>query len=293
MRRSLSICLVGLTLLAAAPAAAHDTLPLDARPPPRPAAVAVDTALLFPGDTFQDCDECPPLVVVPPRGFLMGSPLDELGREPGEGPRHLVTIGGRLAAGKYEVTFEQWHACVVEGGCRHRPFDEGWGGGMRPVLNVNWHDARQFVRWLSGKTGKRYRLPSEAEWEFIARAGTTTAYPWGSDTFRPGNANCNDSSSPWGGQRSAPVGSFRPNGAGIHDLAGNVREWVEDCRHAGYRGAPADGRPWIEAGDCRRRMMRGGSWADAPDQVRSAVREFAAATLRNDTIGFRVVRSLD
>ena len=212
------------------------------------------------GDGCADCDGCPEMVVMPTRSFLMGSPDDEDGRSAHEGPRHMVHIGYTFAIGRHEVTFAQWDACVDAGGCGHRARDAGWGRGNMPVLDVTWHDARAYVAWLDRRTGKPYRLPSEAEWEFAARAGATTAYPWVSDTYAPGMVNCNDGD---GEGRPAEVGTFPANGAGLHDMAGNVAEWVEDCWHDGYAGAPDDGGAWTDGG-CRWRVARGGSWADPP-----------------------------
>ena len=216
--------------------------------------------LLRPGRVFRDCPECPEMVVVPAGSFMMGSPSHEAGRGDDEGPRHRVTIEKPFAVGKYEVTFAEWDACVADGGCGgHRPEDEGWGRGRRPVINVNWDDAKAYVRWLNRKTGKQYRLPSEAEWEYAARAGTTTRYNWGDDIGR-NRANCNGCGSRWDRKQTAPVGSFRANVFGLHDVHGNVWEWVEDCLNYNYAGAPADGSPWTD-GDCTlAAVLRGGSW---------------------------------
>jgi formylglycine-generating enzyme required for sulfatase activity len=242
--------------------------------------------------TFRDCAECPELVMIPAGSFVMGSPINERGREDNEGPQRIVTISRSFALGQTTVTFAEWDACVAAGGCNgYRPEDTGWGRGKRPVISVNWVDAQSYVRWLSRKTGKTYRLPSEAEWEYAARAGTTTAYYWG-NTIGRGNANCDGCGSQWGNKETAPVGSFRPNALGLYDMAGNVWQWTEDCWNANYAGAPVDGRAWT-SGDCARRVLRGGSWYYGPTRLRSAGRNSADATWRFFNEGFRVVRTVD
>ena len=242
-----------------------------------------------PGEVFRDCEGCPEMVVVPAGSFMMGSPRDELHRIDNEGPRHRVRIPRGFGVGKYEVTFDEWDACVAGGGCRgHRPEDEGWGGGRRPVINVNWEDAKAYVEYLSAKTGKEYRLLTEAEWEYAARAGTTGPFHTGS-TITTGQANYNGSRHR---NRTVSVGTFRANGFGLHDVHGNVLEWVEDCRHGSYGGAPTDGSAWVSGGDCSKRMLRGGSWANAPEDVRSAIRYWIPATDRSLIGGFRIARTL-
>ena len=220
--------------------------------------------------TFRDCAECPQMVVVPSGSFMMGSPGGEgIGDE--RPRRHRVRIDYRLAVGVYEVTFAEWDACVSAGGCGgYRPDDEGWGRGNRPVINVSWKDAQSYVRWLSNKTGKSYRLLSESEWEYVARAGTTTRYNWGNEIGH-NRANCDGCGSRWGDEKTAPVGSFRANAWGLHDVHGNVWEWVADCWNGSYTGAPADGSAW-ERGDCSRRVLRGGSWVIDPWILRAAYR---------------------
>ena len=236
---------------------------------------------------FRDCDECPEMAVVPAGSFTMGSPSDEKGRKDTEGPQHRVRIAKPFAVGRYEVTFAEWDACVAEGGCNgHRPGDKGWGRGRRPVINVSWKDAQSYVRWLSRKTGKRYRLLSEAEWEYAARAGTTGAFHTG-PTISTHQANYQSQR-----RRTVPVGSFPANGFGLHDVHGNVWEWVEDCWHENYGGAPSDGGAWASGGNCDRRVLRGGSWTDVPRVLRSAYRDWNAAGNRNNVFGFRVARTL-
>ena len=172
-----------------------------------------------PGRVFRDCDACPEMVVVPAGSFMMGSPSSEEGRDDDEGPVHRVTIPAAFAVGKYEVTFSEWEACVAGGGCDgHRPGDLGWGRGQRPVIHVSWKDARSYVGWLSRKTGKQYRLLSEAEWEYSARAGTTGPFHFGS-TISTDQANYNGNYGTYGsgrrgsiGEKTVPVGSFPANG---------------------------------------------------------------------------------
>ena len=240
----------------------------------------------------EDCEVCPEMVVIPAGEFMMGSPASEEGHDSDEGPRHQVRIGRPIAVGKYEVTFEEWDACVAEGGCRgYRPDDEGWGRGRRPVVNVSWEEAKAYVEWLSEKTGKEYRLLSEAEWEYMARAGTGTRYTWG-DGVGNNRANCHGCGSRWDNEKTAPVGSFEANGFGLHDVHGNVAEWVEDCRHEDYSGAPTDGSAWTSGGNCGERVLRGGSWFYVPWSLRSARRSGSEAGHRSSSIGFRVARTL-
>ena len=241
---------------------------------------------------FRDCAECPEMVVVPAGSYMMGSPSGEAGSDDDEGPVHRVRITEPLAVGVYEVTFGEWEACRRGGGCTRNPDDEGWGRGSRPVIDVSWEDAQVYVRWLSWRTGKRYRLLSESEWEYVARAGTTTRYHWG-DAVSRNRANCDGCGSRWDDERTASVGSFRPNGFGLHDVHGNVWEWVEDCWHERYAGAPRDGRAWTSGGDCSSRVMRGGSWYLTPRFMRSADRYRSTARGRRSDVGFRVARTLD
>jgi formylglycine-generating enzyme required for sulfatase activity len=257
-----------------------------------------------PGETFRDCDDCPEMVVIPAGSFRMGSPEGERGRASDEGPVHTVTFDRPFAIAKHEVTFDEWDACVRDGGCKHEPGDAGWGRGDRPVINVGWDDAREYLDWLSGKTGGRYRLPSEAEWEYAARAGTMTARFWGDDPdaacryanvydetgkrehgFSGTHHACDD-----GYAKTAPVGAFAANGFGLNDMLGNVWEWTEDCWNDGYEGAPSDGTARTE-GDCGRRVVRGGAWDFAPDFVRSANRSRSSTENRDNGLGFRPART--
>ena len=250
------------------------------------------------GKKFRDCPECPEMVVVPSERFDMGSPSWEKGRSDDEGPVHRVTISEPFAAGVYEVTFREWDACHRDGVCSHNPPDAGWGRGDRPVINVSWNDAKEYVRWLSRKTGEDYRLLSESEWEYAARAGTTGPFHFGT-TITPDQANYDGRYTYGTGrkgryrQRTVPVGSFSPNAFGLHDVHGNVREWVEDCWHGSYRGARVDGSAWMSGGDCGARVLRGGSWSSGPWFLRSAIRLRSSTGLRGGNVGFRVSRTLD
>jgi formylglycine-generating enzyme required for sulfatase activity len=241
-----------------------------------------------PGQVFRDCAQCPVMVVVPAGSFLMGSPQGEGDED--EYPQHNVTVQKPFGVGKYEITYDEWDACVAGGGCTEEQSDFGWGRRGRPAIAVNWNDAQQYIRWLSKRSGKLYRLLSEAEWEYAARAGTSTRYPWGDD---PGTnrANFRGSGSRWSGKRTSPVGSFEPNAFGLHDLNGNVWEWVQDCWQDSYRGAPSDGSPW-EAAKCGLRVVRGGSWLYAPVLARSADRDRFVPGVRIINLGFRVARTL-
>ena len=248
------------------------------------------------GTAVRECAECPKMVVVPPGRFRMGD-LTGDGR-PGERPIHEVTIAYPLAVGRYEVTFAEWDACVAAGGCTHRPSDLGWGRGSRPVIDVSWDDAQTYVNWLSRKTGKPYRLLSEAEWEYVARAGTTTKYWWGNEADHAhanyGKDECCQGMAAgadrWG--NTSPVGSFKPNAFGLFDTAGNLEEWVEDCM-SNDEGAPADGSARLSGGGCDRRVVRGGNYMSSPRYLRSAYRSYASVDFRIYYIGFRVARTLD
>ena len=243
------------------------------------------------GETFRDCPECPEMVVVPAGSFTMGSPPSEEDRFDNEGPVRRVTFAEPFAVGVYEVTFAEWDACVSGGGCGgYRPDDEGWGRGNRPVINVSWKDARAYVAWLSEKTGEEYRLLSESEWEYAARAGTTTRYSWG-DRVGSNRANCgrNYCGDSW--EYTAPVGSFAANEWGLRDMHGNVGEWVEDCWNGSYAGAPSDGRAWV-SGECGSRVLRGGAWYNYPWLLRSARRVGFDSGYRSNYLGVRVARTL-
>ena len=249
------------------------------------------------GEAFRDCAECPEMVAVPAGSFAMGSPPGEKGRTEAEGPVRQVTIARPFAIGKYEVTFAEWDACLRAGGCEHRPDDEGWGRGRRPVMNVSWQDAQAYLRWLSAKTGEDYRLPSEAEWEYAARAGTTGPFHFGR-AISPELANYGGNAAHGPGakgawrERTAPVGSYPPNAFDLHDAHGNVSEWVQDCWNRSHAGAPSDGSARLD-GDCSLRVLRGGSWYVKARFLRSAYRIWNAPDFRlRFLIGFRVARPL-
>ena len=268
----------------------------------------VDTA---PGtvfrDTLKDGGQGPQMVVLPTGSFSMGSPNTETDRSSDEGPVRTVTISQRIAMGRYEVTFADYDrfekaadyaefvARFVAEARRTRPAndDRGWGRGARPVINVNWNEAQAYAAWLSAQTGKTYRLPSEAEWEYAARAGMTTIYSWGNETGR-NRANCVGCGSAWDNRQTAPVGSFAANAFGLFDMHGNVWEWVEDCYVNTYTGAPSDGSARTSGcGANVRAVVRGGSWSSLPRSLRSANRSSSSPSDRINTDGFRLVRDLD
>ncbi len=221
---------------------------------------------------------------------MMGSPPAEKDRLANEAPEHIVTIAQPFAVAKFELTFAEWDTCVDYGDCDPRVSDGGWGRDRQPVINVTWDDAQRYVEWLKRMTGKPYRLLTEAEYEYAARAGTQTAYPWG-DEIGKGHAHCASCGSQWEGKQTVPVGSFAPNAFGLYDVAGNVWQWVQDCYHDDYNGAPPDGSPWT-TGDCSRRVVRGGSWDYPPQFLRSAGRNKSSPDDRYFGIGFRVGRTL-
>ena len=232
----------------------------------------------------------PEMVMIPAGTFRMGC-VSGQDCFSDERPVHNVRIRQAFAVSKYEVTFAQWDACVLGGGCGgYRPDDEGWGRGTRPVINVSWDNAQAYVSWLSSQTGAAYRLLSEAEWEYVARAGRQTAYSWGSD-IGSDRANCEGCGSAWDNEQTAPVGSFQANAFGVHDMHGNVWEWVEDCWNDRYRRAPSDGSAWLR-GNCERRVLRGGSWGSLPRSLRSAERLWNTSGYRGSGLGFRVARTL-
>jgi formylglycine-generating enzyme required for sulfatase activity len=245
---------------------------------------------LKPLTSFRECaKDCPEMIVIPAGEFTMGSPMSEQGRFDNEGPQHKVTIAKPFAVAKFDVTFAEWDACVQVGGCP-RIDDRGKGRGRRPVVYVTWDQARRYVAWLSQMTDQPYRLLTEAEWEYAARAWTTTAYYWG-DEIGTGNANCNGCGSQWDSKEPAPVGSFAANAFGLHDMVGNVWQWVDDCEHNDYTGAPTDGSAWT-SGECNSRVTRGGSWFVPPENLRSAGRAWDSPALGYDGLGFRIARSL-
>lgn len=248
---------------------------------PAPATAAKGAA----GAEIKDCPNCPILIPIAAGTFTMGSNSDD----PAEKPPHRVSIGQPFAIGKYEVTLDQWNACADGGACTRIPAD-GNSPGNTPMRNVSWDDAQVYVKWLSKTAGKAYRLPSEAEWEYAARGGTSTPYWWG-DQMRKGNANCKECGDPWKAEGPATVGSFAPNPYGLYDMNGSVWEWVTDCWHSSYKNAPADGRAW-EDPSCSVRVIRGGSWRDGGAYMQSATRFKYSASVRQSQNGFRVARDM-
>jgi formylglycine-generating enzyme required for sulfatase activity len=289
----------------------------------RPLSVDEECALK-PKDVFRECDKCPDMVVVPTGTFTMGAPANELDGSDRERPQHVVTIAQPLAVGKFAVTVDQFEAFMrdthgqagsscrtLEGGKMEERTGRSWRdpgfpqNGAHPAVCINFADAEAYVDWLSTRTGKRYRLLTEAEWEYAARAGTTTRFFFGNDEkdlCHYGNgtdvaaklkvpglgpaASCND-----GYAYAAPVGSFAANAFGLYDMHGNERQWVEDCFHASYAGAPGDGSAW-ESTDCAARVQRGGAWGYRPANLRSAYRDGVEPVLRRSFTGFRVARAL-
>jgi formylglycine-generating enzyme required for sulfatase activity len=265
---------------------------------------SVEECSIKPKDTFKECNHCPEMIVVPAGKFMMGSPTSEAGRSANEGPQHTVTFARQFAVGQFTVTFNEWDACVADGGCNgYRPSDEGWGRGRLPVINVSWLDAKAYVAWLAKKTGKSYRLLSEAEQEYVTRAGTTTPFWWG-DLISVSQANYDGTLTYGNGtagifrDRTVPVDMFDPNPWGLYQVHGNVWEWTQDCAHDSYDGAPTDGSAWTGS-DCSFRVIRGGCWVSLP-QARSASRggQFSdsrgrhSAIVRGYDFGFRVGRTL-
>ena len=275
------------------------------------------------GDAFRDCPSCPEMVVIPAGEFLMGSPASEEGRYDDEGPQHPVAVS-LFALGRYEVTRSEYAEFVTATGrgSGDQCFEQWTGlqnaarswrapgfaqGGGHPVVCVSWYDAQAYAVWLSEETGESYRLPSESEWEYAARGGTTTSRYWGDSSFSQcGYANGADAAAKsrfngWpvagcddGAIWTAWAGSYGVNDLGLFDMLGNVLEWVEDCWHEDYRGGPADGRAWTVGGDCGRRGLRGGSWIDPPRNLRSAgFRDWSPPSGRGVDAGFRVARTLD
>ena len=239
----------------------------------------------------------PEMVTIEAGSFLMGSPAKEPERTDVEGPQHRVQVPA-FELGKTEVTFTQWDACVADGGCTHKPEDQGWGRGQHPVINVSWDDAQGYVKWLTRKTGKGYRLPSEAEWEYAARAGTTSLFSTG-NCIKTTQANYsgiyeyNGCRAKTGKDlnKTQAVGSYPANPWGLSDMHGNVYEWVQDCWHADYTGAPKDGSAWLDSCANQGRVIRGGSWSFPPGGLRSAYRLWLDSGYRA-YLGFRVAGTL-
>jgi formylglycine-generating enzyme required for sulfatase activity len=300
-----------------------------AQPPFEPLSSSREQAL-HPRDSFKECDGCPEMVVLPAGAFTMGSPENEQGRFSDESPRHVVTFARPFAVGKFEITVDQFSAFVKEtaydAGSKCLTLEEGksavrdgrsWRNpgypqtSSHPAACVNWHDAKAYLGWLTKKAGKQYRLLTEAEWEYAARATTTpgsaSRYTFGDDDSamcRYGNVADKTArqtipgASTWtiypcsdGYAYAAPVGTFAANAFGLYDVHGNVREWTEDCYNIGYNGAPTDGSPWL-AGDCDHRVVRGSMWGSSPANVRLALRLKDPNDTRSQDIGFRIARTM-
>jgi formylglycine-generating enzyme required for sulfatase activity len=274
---------------AAKPAAPAKTQP--ARPPDKPRAPPAPAATPAPGPagsvaTIKDCDVCPVMVALSPRPFTMGSNSSD----PSERPAHKVALHTPFAIGKYEVTVGEWRQCVKASVCPAMP-SLGNVPDNLPMRDVSWDEAQLYLKWLSTVSGKPYRLPTEAEWEYAARGGTATRYWWG-DQMKGGNSSCEGCGEPWNAERPPPVGSFTANPFGLNDMNGSVWEWVQDCWHSTYKGAPEDGSAWV-GGTCQARVIRGGSWRENGSYMLSTTRFKYDASVRQSQNGFRVARSLD
>jgi len=257
--------------------------------------LAAKTMTPKPGTVFRDCPQCPELIVVPAGIFVMGSNKTRKT----EKPAHRVNFKRPFAIGRFEVTFDQWLACVAEKGCRHRPHDHNWGRKSRPVINITWDQAKNYLKWLSRKTGQTYRLPSEAEWEYVHRAGTRSKFWWGDETGSK-MANCRDCESKQCcsakdhsccSHETKPVGTFGANPFGVFDTAGNAFEWVEDCWNADHRGAPSDGTA-RKTGNCRFRVIRGRSFYYFSKVSQGTYRAKNPPGVKSYWLGFRVLREL-
>jgi formylglycine-generating enzyme required for sulfatase activity len=225
------------------------------------------------------------MVLLPAGSFTMGSNAGDIS----ERPPHHVTVGAPFAIGKYPVTVEQWNACVTANACP-KLSSENATGTKAPARDLSWDDVQQYIKWLSKVTGKPYRLPTEAEWEYAARGGTSTPYWWG-DQMRKGNANCKGCGDPWHETGPENVGTFAANPYGLYDMGGNVWQWVSDCWHSSYKDAPADGRIW-DASGCNMRVIRGGSWLEGADYMLASTRFKYSESVRQSQNGFRVVKDL-
>jgi len=242
--------------------------------PPPPATTAAPTA-----KEFRDCEQCPAMVKLPGGQFEMGSLADA-----SERPPHRVHVAG-FALGAYEVTQREWKACVAAGACSDKP-RVGVPNDRLPMMDLSWDDATKYVQWLRSLTGKPYRLPSEAEWEYAARAGTTTPYAWGKE-IGVARANCSGCGGTYDPKLPAAVGSFPPNAWGLHDMEGGVAEWTEDCWHKSYESAPANGSPW-QSPRCTEHVLRGGSWKNPPADLTVSSRNFYDGSVRYVANGMRV-----
>lgn len=276
------------------PPAGAAPAPVPVAPPPRaqaalpkPAAPAASapSGTTRAGTPFKDCPACPVMIPLPAGSFVMGNNASD----PSEKPAHQVTLGAPFAIGKFEVTVQQWNACVGAGRCPAIAQAPG-AQATSPMRDVSWDDAQHYLKWLTVLSGKPYRLPTEAEWEFAARGGSAAAYWWGPQ-MAMGKANCKECGQPWSAERPAAAGSFAANGYGLHDSSGSVWEWVADCWHGNFKDAPLDGRVW-DAPNCRVRVIRGGSWREGAAYMVASTRFRYDASVRQSQNGFRVARSL-
>lgn len=240
-----------------------------------------------PGSLFQDCPDCPEMVLLPPGNFSMGAHDADLERTKEELPAHPIAINYPLAVSRYEVTSAQWRVCVTEGGCRKDVKPSV--GPEHPVINVSWQDTQEYLAFLKKKTGAEYRLLNEAEWEYAARGGRNTRYPWGEE-MRPNQAGCTDCQTQRKENTTYPVGQFPHNGFNLFDMVGNVREWVNDCWHDDYDYAPKEGHAWTESCSESRRITRGGAWNMSAKDLRVTARGRATWDFTADNLGFRVAR---
>jgi formylglycine-generating enzyme required for sulfatase activity len=271
----------------AAPKPRPDKAP--AKPPDKTRAPPAATPVPGPAGsvaTMKDCDACPVMVALSPRPFTMGSNNSD----PSERPAHKVALHAPFAIGKYEVTVGQWRQCVKGSVCPAMP-SLGNVPDNLPMRDVSWDEAQLYLKWLSTVSGKPYRLPTEAEWEYAARGGTATRYWWGNE-MKGGNSSCDGCGEPWNAERPPPAGSFAANPFGLNDMNGSVWEWVQDCWHSTYKGAPEDGSAWV-GGVCQARVIRGGSWRENGSYMLSTTRFKYDASVRQSQNGFRVARSLD
>jgi formylglycine-generating enzyme required for sulfatase activity len=259
-------------------------LPVPSPPAPPQSQAPMQESRQAAGQSLRDCETCPELVILRAGTFEMGA-----GAQPFDRPVHRVTIPRPFAIARREATINEWRSCVEAGACKYRPKVVDEQAGTQPITNVSWFDAQEYVAWLSALTRRTYRLPSEAEWEYAARGGTSTAFSWGPQVG-DSKANCRECSRT-GGHELSSVASFAPNGFGLFDMAGNAAEWVEDCWNDSYRGAPQDGTAWL-TGTCSQRVLRGGSFDSSASYVKPSARFRYDADVRYYANGFRVVRGL-
>lgn len=265
----------------------------EAAPPPPPAAPAVQLLARSEGGAgapLRDCPDCPELVPLAAGRFNLGSPPDEPGHEADEGPQRAVRLARPFAIGRFEVTMAEWDACAAAGACAWRPDDRGLGRGRLPAFELSAEDALAYLAWLTATTGHPYRLPSEAEWEYAARALSASPYPWGTGVD-PAMVACEGCAGDAGPRRPAAAGSFPANAFGLFDMAGSLWEWTADCWNERLAAVPADGRA-ADAGNCLARVLKGGSFLSRPHALRPASRDWAFAGQREVTRGFRVARDL-